>query len=424
MRARSKRERLRAVYAPQDEMSIWLEEVETGVSQKVIPIHMPPRRSLLRMVREQRIKWLENRLRRVQEILKAAGILGEDYVDEDLIATDDEQQAAYEPDLGEDQKNYDGNYLEELKEVEQIFGTQPSWHDDGSFPSAFSSMDAMSYPVSGTIQPSSSRCIRSGSATPSSASEDQSVTGEVDSLTSYIFTTNERDEPRYFGKYRSFYYREYSMRLQKFADCYNIGRASPLSIFSANGLQWIRQRTRDLDIPETIFSRPQDENPSKYYPPDVYHDIFNSHVYKPLPSRTEVFGLIKHYFLGANRLFPIYHEASFMQLVEWQYKQQTCKDSALWASINIMIAVAYRYRLPDSMRPERDNEKAWQYFKNALSVLADLTLRRTDLLSAQALLAMVCTLVYSLCNIELLTTKFFRPHFCGEIQDSKRHCHL
>jgi hypothetical protein len=80
-----------------------------------------------------------------------------------------------------------------------------------------------------------------------------------------------------------------------------------------------------------------------------------------------------------------------MRLVEWQYTQQTCNDAAWWASINIILALAYEYRTSDNMKPERNREKAWLYFKNAMSVFPELALRRTDLLSLQALLALVCS---------------------------------
>lgn len=78
-----------------------------------------------------------------------------------------------------------------------------------------------------------------------------------------------------------------------------------------------------------------------------------------------------------------------MRMVEWQYTQQTCDDAARWASINIILSLAYEYRFSNSMKPEKDRERAWLYFKNAISVFTELTLRRTDLLSVQALLGMV-----------------------------------
>jgi hypothetical protein len=87
-------------------------------------------------------------------------------------------------------------------------------------------------------------------------------------------------------------------------------------------------------------------------------------------------------------MFPLYHEETFMQLVEWQYTQQTCDDAARWASINIILALAHEYRFSNSQKSEKDREKAWLYYKNALSVFPELVMRRTDLLSVQALLGM------------------------------------
>lgn len=130
------------------------------------------------------------------------------------------------------------------------------------------------------------------------------------------------------------------------------------------------------------------DSPWSQWRPDVFHDLFASQVFKPLPPRSEVFSLMKDFFQTANRLFPIYHEASFMRMVEWQYTQQTCDDAARWASINMIICLAYEYRFSNSAKTEKDREKARFYFKNAMSVFTDLALRRTDLLSVQALLSM------------------------------------
>ena len=78
-----------------------------------------------------------------------------------------------------------------------------------------------------------------------------------------------------------------------------------------------------------------------------------------------------------------------MRLIEWQYTQQTCDDAARWASLNIIIALAYEFRFSAHPKPDKDREKALLYFKNAMSVFTELTLRRTDVLSVQALLGMV-----------------------------------
>jgi len=166
------------------------------------------------------------------------------------------------------------------------------------------------------------------------------------------------------------------------------GRSCSLSILSRDGVEWIKSKTGDVSFLSIISPDSVHDNPWSQWRPDVFHDLFASQVFKPLPPRSEVFALIKDYFQTANRLFPIYREASFMQMVEWQYTQQTCDDAARWASINMIVCLAYEYRFSDSAKPEKDREKARFYFKNAMSVFTDLALRRTDLLSVQALLSM------------------------------------
>lgn len=159
-----------------------------------------------------------------------------------------------------------------------------------------------------------------------------------------------------------------------------------MSILSRDGIEWIKNKTGGAAALAPIFSNTNHDSPCNYWRPDVFHDMFSSKVFKPLPPRAEVFSLLGDYFRTVNRLFPLYHEESFMQLVEWQYTQQTCDDAARWASINIILSLAYEYRFSNSQKSEKDREKAWLYYKNAMSVFAELTLRRTDLLSVQALL--------------------------------------
>ncbi|RLM01864.1 hypothetical protein CFD26_109143, partial [Aspergillus turcosus] len=172
------------------------------------------------------------------------------------------------------------------------------------------------------------------------------------------------------------------------ADSLYFGRSSSLSILSREGIEWIKRKTGDVKFLRMLVSDTKHDSPWDYWRPDVFHDVFASKVFKPLPPRAEVFSLLRDYFRTINRLFPLYHEASFMELVEWQYTQQTCDDAARWASINVILALAYEYRYSNSLKSEKDKERAWLYYKNAMSVFAELTLRRTDMLSVQALLGM------------------------------------
>jgi hypothetical protein len=166
------------------------------------------------------------------------------------------------------------------------------------------------------------------------------------------------------------------------------GRCSPLSLLTREGMEWIKIKSGEPNSLDNLLSNSNFDSPWAYWRPDVFYDVFASKVYKPLPPRAEVFSLLQEYFRTLNLIFPLYHEKTFMELVEWQYTQQTCDDAARWASINIILALACEYRYSNSQKTERDREKAWLYYKNALSVFPELVLRRTDLLSVQALLGM------------------------------------
>ena len=78
-----------------------------------------------------------------------------------------------------------------------------------------------------------------------------------------------------------------------------------------------------------------------------------------------------------------------MYLADRQYSRDPYEGSGWWASMNVVLALAYRLRVMSKLVPQEEDKKAWLYLKNAMAVLAELTMRNTDLLSVQALLGMV-----------------------------------
>ncbi len=125
-----------------------------------------------------------------------------------------------------------------------------------------------------------------------------------------------------------------------------------------------------------------------YWKPEIFGDIFVRRVFKPLPPKEEALSLFKDFFVNFNCMFPLFHEPTFMHLVEKQYSRDPYEGSGWWASINVALALAYRIRVMSNVVPQEDDQKAWLYLKNAMGVLTELTLRNTDLLSVQALLGM------------------------------------
>ena len=135
-----------------------------------------------------------------------------------------------------------------------------------------------------------------------------------------------------------------------------------------------------------------DENKWVYWKPDIFGEVFARKVYMQLPPRNETESLLKDFFINFNNMFPLFHEPTFMHLVNRQYSRDPYDGSGWWASLNIALAIAYRVRVMSQIAPPDEDRKAWLYLKNAMGVLTELTMRNTDLLSVQALLGMVIPL--------------------------------
>ncbi|KKZ61700.1 hypothetical protein EMCG_03729 [[Emmonsia] crescens] len=167
-----------------------------------------------------------------------------------------------------------------------------------------------------------------------------------------------------------------------------IGSSSGFSIFSPKGIQWVNEKTGDSSFQEMISSAYVDDNKWIYWKPEIFSDIFARRVFKPLPPREEALSLFKDYFENFNCVFPLFHEPTFMHLVERQYSRDPYEGSGWWASMNVVLAIAHRLRVMSNLVPQEEDKKAWLYLKNAMGVLTELTMRNTDLLSVQALLGM------------------------------------
>lgn len=167
------------------------------------------------------------------------------------------------------------------------------------------------------------------------------------------------------------------------------GSSSAFSIFSSKGIEWVNEKTGDASFQETIQNAVNEEdNKWQYWKPEVFGDIFVRRVFKPLPPKEEALSLFKDFFENFNCMFPLFHEPTFMHLVEKQYSKDPYEGSGWWASINVALAIAYRIRVMSNVVPQEDDQKAWLYLKNAMGVITELTMRNTDLLSVQALLGM------------------------------------
>lgn len=137
-----------------------------------------------------------------------------------------------------------------------------------------------------------------------------------------------------------------------------------------------------------ISSASVDDNKMMYWKPEVFSDLFSRRIFRQLPPKNECVSLMKDFFENFNCMFPLFHQPTFMHLVERQYSRDPYEGSGWWASLNVALAIAHRLRVMSNLVPQEEDEKAWGYLKNSLAVFSELTMRNTDLLSVQALLGM------------------------------------
>lgn len=167
-----------------------------------------------------------------------------------------------------------------------------------------------------------------------------------------------------------------------------IGSSSGFSIFSPKGVQWINHKTGDNTFQNMISEVSEDDHKWTNWKPEIFGDLFKRPVFRPLPPKPEAMSLLQDFFENFNCMFPLFHQPTFMHLVERQYSDDPYQGSGWWASLNCAFAIAHRLRVMSNLVSQDEDEKAWGYLKNAMGVFSELAMRNTDLLSVQALLGM------------------------------------
>ena len=148
------------------------------------------------------------------------------------------------------------------------------------------------------------------------------------------------------------------------------------------------EKTGDNSFQELVSQAAANDPAWANWKREVFGDIFHRRTFQPLPPKHEALSLLKDYFENLNPIIPLFHEPTFMHLVHKHYSLEPYEGSGWWASLNIALALAHRIRVMSGVMPQEEDELAWMYFKNAMAVQTELTMRNNDLLSIQALLGM------------------------------------
>jgi hypothetical protein len=115
-------------------------------------------------------------------------------------------------------------------------------------------------------------------------------------------------------------------------------------------------------------------------------NMFSRKVFKPLPSKQEAIILVNKAFDGFNLAFPIFDQHDAMAMLD--YPEGGHHEPGHWACLNVVLALAHRFRSIKKMDNQIDDREAWGYLQNALAVAPELTLLEARLSSVQALIGM------------------------------------
>ncbi|CZR67904.1 related to transcriptional activator Mut3p [Phialocephala subalpina] len=178
-----------------------------------------------------------------------------------------------------------------------------------------------------------------------------------------------------------------SLMTNNWGEAKYIGSSSGFSIFSPKGIEWVDEKMGDTSF-QGIMASVVDDNRFHHLELQVFSELFQRRIYEQLPSKKECLGLLEDFFGNFNRVLPLFHQPTFMHLVERQYSSDPYGGSGWWACLNIALAIAHRLRVRNSLIPVEEERKSWGYLKNSMGVLAELIVQNTDLFSVQALLGM------------------------------------
>ncbi|KAM0363516.1 hypothetical protein HYE67_007476 [Fusarium culmorum] len=308
------------------------------------------------------IEGLENRLNRMEHLLRLSGLLDED--DDDL--------GALEKRLMERQHK--------SRQASMAVGSGPNSPTHST--SAPSAIDASAMtPQSSLTSPNPIvKEDKRKSATPAPSTAPS--TAPAPNANGEEVKTEEPEEVEALSEMMC------SLVTNNYGETRYIGSSSGFSIFSPKGVSWVNSKTGDDSFQRTISDISVDDHKWTNWKPEVFSDLFQRPIFRPLPPKTEALSLLQDYFDNFNCIFPLFHQPTFMHLVQMQYSSEPYQGSGWWASLNCALAIAHRLRVMSNLVPQDEDEKAWGYLKNAIGVFPELTMRNTDLLSVQALLGM------------------------------------
>ncbi|OHE93291.1 hypothetical protein CORC01_11434 [Colletotrichum orchidophilum] len=129
-----------------------------------------------------------------------------------------------------------------------------------------------------------------------------------------------------------------------------------------------------------------------------YCSTFNRQVFTPRLEREEAITILMPLYEDVIRNYPLLNFHYFVRHFETlPAADDTFNSTSGWAYMNAVIAVGTRWKTINNAFQEVC-QLAWPFFKNAFSVLTELMVKGSDLLSVQAIVAMAVFMQGTTCT--------------------------
>lgn len=124
-------------------------------------------------------------------------------------------------------------------------------------------------------------------------------------------------------------------------------------------------------------------------------EVFSRRKFKELPSKSDAHLLVQEYFENFNSAFPLFDREAFLSTFEDRYAndEDEASSSTAWrACLNVVFALAHRFHSTASPNSQVEDSHAWGFLQNALTMVAELSILKPELLAIQAILGIVIVL--------------------------------
>ncbi|KAM5373886.1 hypothetical protein ACJZ2D_006715 [Fusarium nematophilum] len=111
-----------------------------------------------------------------------------------------------------------------------------------------------------------------------------------------------------------------------------------------------------------------------------------------LPSQPLALELVDDAFKSFNDYFPLFDKQDFQRQFQTHYPYSSPSNPAWWACINVVLALAYRFRSMRTLETAYENAQACGYMRNAVAVVSELTVLQHSLPAIQAIVGIAIVL--------------------------------